>query len=170
MDGIHAEVSEAFYSVPHGGVETGGVLYGTRDEFSLRIVAARPLSCEHAFGPAFRLSPSDAKRLEALIEAPRLDRSLSGLVAVGWYHSHTRSDLQLTDTDIQTHRRYFPETWQVALLLRPAPLQPTRIGYFLTDDAGRMSGPHQEGAVATAAARQAKPTKRAAAPAPSAAA
>jgi hypothetical protein len=154
MDGIHAEVSEAFYSVPHGGAETGGVLYGTRDDFSLRIATARALPCEHAFGPSFRLSPNDVKRLEALIEAPRLDRSLSGLEAVGWYHSHTRSDLQLTDTDIEMHRRYFPEAWQVALLLRPALMQPTRVGYFQTDDAGQMSGPHQEGTITAAGAKK----------------
>jgi proteasome lid subunit RPN8/RPN11 len=154
MEGLHAEVSEAFYSVPHGGAETGGVLYGTRDDFSLRIAAARPLPCEHAFGPSFRLSPNDVRRLEALVEAPRRDRSLAGLEAVGWYHSHTRSDLRLSDDDIEMHRRHFPEAWQVALLLRPVPMQPTRIGYFLPDEAGQMSGPHQEGTITTAPAKQ----------------
>ena len=36
---------------------------------------------------------------------------------MGWYHSHTRSEIFLSDADLEIHNRYFPEPWQVALVL-----------------------------------------------------
>jgi|GEM_PF-1984082 len=138
LDQINADVAEAFYSIPHGGAETGGVLYGTQEESKVTIRAARPLSCEHAYGPAFNLSPNDFARLEALLEAPKNERTLAGLTVVGWYHSHTRSEISLTPADIEIHKKYFPGAWKVAVVLRPAPMQPTRAVFFFTETDGAI--------------------------------
>jgi hypothetical protein len=54
---------------------------------------------------------------------------------VGWYHSHTRSEISLSVQDLEIHNRYFPEPWQVALEVRPHALQPMRAG-FLFREAG----------------------------------
>jgi hypothetical protein len=66
------------------------------------------------------------------------DAGLAGLVPVGWYHSHTRGGLSLSATDIELHHRYFPEPWQVALLLQPRDARPTRVGLFLREPDGTM--------------------------------
>jgi len=52
LEQILAHVDRGFYSVPHGGAEEGGVLYGSYDGSRILIQAARPLQCEHANGPS----------------------------------------------------------------------------------------------------------------------
>jgi hypothetical protein len=176
MEEMHAEVAEAFYSAPRGGVETGGVLYGVRDKSRLLILAARTLGCEHASGPSFVLSAKDRARLEDLLGAPQRDPNLAGMLVVGWYHSHTRSELELTAPDLELHDRHFPEPWQVALVLRPATMRPTRVCFYYREAGGGMgssklyreSAPVRPVEMPRAAPRSAVslPSPAAAAPAP----
>jgi hypothetical protein len=63
---------------------------------------------------------------------------LRGLVPVGWYHSHTRSGLCLTDQDLEIYNRRFPEHWQVAMVLQPCSGRPTRVGFFIRDPDGSV--------------------------------
>lgn len=123
MEGVRRHVLEAFFAVPRVGAEAGGVLYGTREGSRVRIAAFRPLECEHRSGPSFTLSPNDHARMKALLVPP------AGLAVAGWYHSHTRGEVSLTPEDVELHERYFPQPWQVALLLRPGALV-TRAGFF----------------------------------------
>ena len=140
LEGIRASVTEAFYCLPRGGMETGGVLYGTLEDGRVRIAAYRPLACEHALGPSFTLSNTDHLGLEELLQAPAKDNELDGLVPVGWYHSHTRSGLALSDKDIEIHDRYFPNPLQVALLVRPESFRPMRAGFFFRQGDGSIQG------------------------------
>ncbi|MBI4873089.1 MAG: hypothetical protein HY822_00500 [Acidobacteria bacterium] len=153
MQQIHSEVAEAFYSTPRGGVETGGVLYGVRESSRVAILAARPLRCEHASGPSFNLSAGDLVRFAELLRAPALDRGLAGMVVVGWYHSHTRSEISLTDSDLEFHQRYFPEPWQFALVLRPAPMRPTRVCFYFQEAGGGVRASELYREIAPRAAR-----------------
>ena len=57
---------------------------------------------------------------------------------MGWYHSHTRSEIFLSDADLEIHRRFFPEPWQVALVMKPHTFQPTRIGFFFREADGSV--------------------------------
>jgi proteasome lid subunit RPN8/RPN11 len=125
-------VVDAFFSLPRGGAEIGGVLLGAWDGQRLAVTGYAALDCEHAFGPSFTLSPRDEARLADLLAAPRT----GGLRPVGWYHSHTRSEIFLSDADLEIHRRFFPEPWQVALVVKPHTFQPTRAGFFFRDGAG----------------------------------
>jgi proteasome lid subunit RPN8/RPN11 len=130
---IRGAVVEAYYSVPRGGVEIGGVFFGTVDENSLHIQAYRPIRCQYLYGPAFKLSGEDKLGLPSILNLPGSDAELAGLTAVGWYHSHNRSEIFLSAEDLQLYREFFPERWQIALVLRPAHLQPTRAGFFFRD-------------------------------------
>ena len=56
---------------------------------------------------------------------------------VGWFHSHTRSEIFLSAQDLELHERHFPEPWHVALVLRPS-LSGTRAGFFARDAAGNL--------------------------------
>ena len=136
MEQIHSEVAEAFYSAPRGGVETGGVLFGAHDGSRVVIFAARPLRCEHATGPSFVLSANDIARLSEMLQTPGPDSGLAGMSVVGWYHSHTRSEIDLTEADLEIHNRFFPEPWQVALVLKPATMRPTRVCFFFREANG----------------------------------
>ncbi len=135
LDQIRRDVESALRS-PRGEREAGGVLYGLNEPESIRILACRPLPCEHAMGPGFVLSARDEKRLAELIAAPAADPELHGLAALGWYHSHIHSRIFLSERDLQIHSRYFPAPFQVALVLRPGTDRPLRAGYFFWEPGG----------------------------------
>src|SRR6185436_11063246 len=93
VDDIRLAVVDAFFSLPRGGVEIGGILLGRYEASRLVITDSAPLECEHAFGPSFTLSPADLAKLEQQLAS--LPRSGAGR-PVGWYHSHTRSAIFLS--------------------------------------------------------------------------
>jgi hypothetical protein len=128
-----AEAVDGLYRFRHGGTEIGGVLYGTLVNGILRIEAIRALECQYAYGPRFVLSDRDKACLLKLTEEYDSDPDLAGLYPVGWYHSHTRSGIELTPRDLEIYDRFFPEKWQVALVLRPEQYGPVRAGFFFRD-------------------------------------
>ena len=138
MEELALAASAGFNRLAKGGVEIGGVLFGVRDSDSLKILACRALPCEYAFGPSFTLSDGDRRALEDLLASPNTDSSLSGMLPVGWYHSHTRSPILLSDEDLQLFQQYFPETWQIALVLRPHRFDPVRAGFFFREPDGSV--------------------------------
>jgi len=127
-------VVDAFFSLPHGGAEIGGILLGRREGPQTTILNYAALDCEHAFGPSFTLSPKDLAHLSVLLEQAR--RNTPDLQLVGWYHSHTRSGIFLSEADLDIHKRYFPEPWHIALVLKPHTFQPTRAGFFFREADG----------------------------------
>ena len=135
LDDIRLAVMDAFFSLPRGGAEIGGVLIGKFAEGRLSISDYVGLDCEHAFGPSFTLSPRDEGRLKELLEAAKAGGSGA---PVGWYHSHTRSEIFLSEADLAIHQRYFGEPWQVALVLKPHTFLPTRCGFFFRDAQGAI--------------------------------
>lgn len=134
LDDIRIAVSEAFFSVPRGGAEIGGVLVGKWEAGRLTISDYKPLDCEHAFGPSFTLSHRDRFKLTELIASVQT----SGKQVTGWYHSHTRSRIFLSEADRAIHTEFFREPWQVALVLKPDTFLPTRAGFFFREAGGRM--------------------------------
>jgi hypothetical protein len=133
LDDIRLAANDAFFSLPRGGAEIGGILLGGWQEGRLTISDCVALDCEHAMGPSFTLSLKDETKLQELIGAARA----SGVgLPVGWYHSHTRSGVLLTDSDLTIHNRFFPEPWQVALVVRPQTSEPMRGGFFFRGSGG----------------------------------
>ena len=135
LDDIRLAVMDAFFSLPRGGAEIGGVLIGKFADGRLTISDYVGLDCEHAFGPSFTLSPGDEGRLKELLEAAKAG---GGGAPVGWYHSHTRSEIFLSEADLAIHQRYFGEPWQVALVLKPHTFLPMRCGFFFRDATGAI--------------------------------
>jgi hypothetical protein len=64
LDDIRLAVVDAFFSLPRGGAEIGGLLMGTSRKGLITITAYAPLECEHAHGPSFTLSANDEARLK----------------------------------------------------------------------------------------------------------
>jgi proteasome lid subunit RPN8/RPN11 len=138
LDEIRLAVVDAFFSVPRGGMEIGGLLLGDWDGERLAITAFEPLDCEHALGPSFTLSVRDQMRMAEMTAVAR--RNAPNRQPVGWYHSHTRSEIFLSETDQWLHSHFFPEKWQVALVLKPHTFEPTRAGFFFRAVDGIMTG------------------------------
>jgi proteasome lid subunit RPN8/RPN11 len=133
MERVRASVVEAFYKIGRGGVEVGGVLFGKHVGNLVQIQAFRPLPSEYLTGPSYVLSEKDQAALRRLLETSAEEPQLEGLVPVGWYHSHTRSGIHLSPDDLETYNRYFPEPWQVALVLKPERMKPVRAGFFIRE-------------------------------------
>ena len=129
---------EAFYSVPRGGVEVGGAFFGVREPGAIHIQAYRQIPCEYSTGPSFTLSVRDQLGLSGVLDQAHADPDLAGMTLLGWFHSHTRSELFLSPADLELYKEFFHERWQIALVLRPANLQPTRAGFFFRDQLGTL--------------------------------
>ncbi len=56
----------------------------------------------------------------------------------GWYHSHTRSHIFLSEADRAIQTEFFREPWQVALVLKPDTFLPTRAGFFFREASGAI--------------------------------
>jgi proteasome lid subunit RPN8/RPN11 len=131
METVRAAVVEGYYKLARGGVEVGGVLFGRRSTHGVQIADTRPIACQHAQGPSFVLSESDQAGLALMLEQSASDPVFEGLVPVGWYHSHTRSGFELSALDLDICARFFPEPWQVALVLCPDRMKPTRGVFYV---------------------------------------
>jgi len=136
LDDIRLAVTDAFFSLPRGGAEIGGILLGKYNGRRLVISGYAAVECEHAYGPSFNISENDAVRLQDLLSAA--PENYSGLQVVGWYHSHTRSGIFLSEADLAVHDRFFPERWQVAMVMKPHTFEPARIGFFFREADGRV--------------------------------
>jgi proteasome lid subunit RPN8/RPN11 len=138
MEAVRAAVIDGYFRLVRGGLEVGGLLLGRRDGETLHVAASLPIPCQYAYGPTFNLSASELAELSKMMEASSREPKLKGLVPVGWYHSHTRSDLELSKRDLEFHNRWFPEVWQVALVLRPEWKQPTRAAFYVRNAEGLL--------------------------------
>ena len=123
---------------PRGGMEVGGILFGNAEGNRVRILAAREVECEHASGPSYVLSAKDHSRLQGVIDASRRDPELAGMTPVGWYHSHTRSEVFLSRADLEIQDQYFPGRRQIALVLRPNSLGSACAGFFVREADGSI--------------------------------
>jgi proteasome lid subunit RPN8/RPN11 len=140
LEEICALAVDGLYRFRHGGVEVGGVLFGAVERDLVSIEAFRPLACEHAFGPRFVLSERDRAAMKELLELPQTDPALVGLAPVGWYHSHTRSEIALSPRDLEIYDRFFPHPGQVAVVLRPESYRSARAGFFARGRNGAVGG------------------------------
>jgi len=138
VEEIRHEVAEGFQKLSRGGIEVGGLLYGVHEGQTVRITAIRPATCEHAAGPAFRLSERDRAALREQLRQDREDPRLKGLECVGWYISHTRSEITLTESDQEIFTTYFGQPWQVTLVVRPSRGGNMRAGFFVRHEDGTL--------------------------------
>jgi proteasome lid subunit RPN8/RPN11 len=138
IEEIRHEVAEGFQRLSRGGIEVGGVLYGTRDGRTVRVLAMRPIGCEHARGPGFVFSDRDRVALNEQLLRDKDDPHLEGLISVGWFLSHTRSEITLSESDLEIYSIFFPAPWQVTMVVRPGRAGSMRAGFFVREADGTV--------------------------------
>lgn len=138
MDEIRQYALYGFRLLSRGGMELGGVLFGTRNGEALRIQTWRPIDCEHAGGPALLFSDKDHADLLRLLENSRVNPDLSSLEILGWFVSHTRAGCGMTDSDVEIYNHYFPDPFQVTLVLQPLKEAMTRAAFFVREAEGAI--------------------------------
>jgi len=138
---IDFAVNEGYRKISHGGVEVGGLLFGSVEKDGTRIDAFRPIACDHASGPSFVLSDGDLERLVVQLDGAASDPDLTSLKPIGWFLSRTRSPLQLMEREMVLFDYFFPEPGTLTVMVKPERFQPTRFT-FLVRDRRRSSACH----------------------------
>jgi hypothetical protein len=138
LEELNGRALEGFRRLSRGGIEVGGILFGRRMENRIRILAWREAACEHSRGPGFILSNADRQLLVQQLEAAEADPQLQVLEPLGMFVSHTKSEVSLTEEDLEIFDRFFPEHWQVALVLHPVKSAHTHAGFFVREKDGMV--------------------------------
>ena len=60
------------------------------------------------------------------------------MISVGWFLSHTRSEIALTESDLEIYTIFFPAPWQVSLVIRPGRGGSMRAGFFVREADGTV--------------------------------
>ncbi|BDC48843.1 hypothetical protein F183_A11590 [Bryobacterales bacterium F-183] len=140
MKQVRDHVIVGFHRLAKRGIECGGVLYGKREGRKVTVTQIREIICEYKTGPSFVLSERDKSFLADLLKNP--PEELASLTPVGFYISHTKDDIYATDRDMAIYDTFFPQVWQVMLILRPARQGALRAGFFVRGQLGEFRGDH----------------------------
>jgi len=130
MEEIRAFACDELLRLSHGGDDVGGVLFGTRRDDLICIVTWRPMASDHTQGQGLRLSSGDRMNLAVQLEMARRNRDLKDLRPVGWFVSHVRGEVSLSPSDLEIYHSFFPEAWQVALVICPKGDGRAQAGFF----------------------------------------
>src|SRR5580692_8474389 len=133
MEEIRAFACDELLQLSHGGEEVAGVLFGTRGEEQIRILTWRPIACDHSQGEGLRLSFNDRMNLAVQLEVARQNPDLRDLRPVGWFVSHVSGGVSLSPSDLEIYNGFFPEGWQIALVICPKGSGLAHAGFFLRE-------------------------------------
>jgi hypothetical protein len=141
VDSLLREVMRGFGAIPRKGVEAGGILIGSvseRNPLAVRIEAFEPIPCQHRHGPTYTLTPDELRAMkQAVVRCdPSRDRRS---YAVGYYRSHLRPGLALSETDLAMYDAFFPDPSNVVLLIKPFATRAS-VGAFFFREAGEVHG------------------------------
>ena len=132
-------VNEGYRRIPHGGIEQGGLLFGYSDRNAVRIELFRPIQCEHALGPSFKLSESDVAMLRTQIAEAGSDPELKDLTLLGWFIGHTRNSLAVNEAESKLFDELMPGTGKLTVLIKPEKFKPTLFAFVVRQGDGRLS-------------------------------
>jgi TonB family protein len=130
VERLGAAVQQGLGGGPRG-TEIGGILLGRTLPGFGRAVLIEDFElapCEHLRGGSYTLSAKDKRTL-----GTRLARHRASDV-VGYFRSQTRPGMYLDQDDFAVFSQYFPEPWQVFLLVRPSTEGPAMGGFFFWED------------------------------------
>ncbi|MEE9599418.1 MAG: Mov34/MPN/PAD-1 family protein [Anaerolineales bacterium] len=123
--------------------EVGGWLIGNRREDQITgqeyIVIERCLPALYARrGSAYLTFTQDSQvAMFEIMEEKFPDKEL-----VGWYHTHPKMSVFLSNYDLFLHNHFFPHPWQVALVIEP---HTNLAGFFIRDRDGNLEARHYFG-------------------------
>lgn len=143
MEEMRARAAGGFYALSRGGVEVAGLLLGSVQHDSIRVLAQLPFEIEYAYGPVFALSPRDLAQLRKLIEDVsngNLADSAHGKAyrVLGLYISHSRGGMTLSEEESRLVDQLFPHAWQTVLILKPSRTSETAATFFVREHDGEM--------------------------------
>jgi hypothetical protein len=135
VDRLLAEVMRGFGAVPKRGAEVGGLLLGVvepGEQAIVRIEDYEAVDCDYKRGPSYLFSDGMAALENACARwTPDDSRPV---YAVGYFRSHTRDGFALAPEDIELLDQFFPQSSNVALLVRPYGTKVSSAGFFFREE------------------------------------
>lgn len=121
--------TDGLRAMPRTGLGIGGLLLGRHSGERLEILKTVAISCSHAMGPSFVLTP------EEIAEAKAPEDGADGAFAlVGWYCSKPNGQMALSESDRALFDALCSDRGQVLLLIRPRLGYVTMAGFVIRGD------------------------------------
>jgi hypothetical protein len=130
---LEVQATDGLLAMPRTGLGIGGLLLGRKSGERLEIRKTVAISCSHAMGPSFVLTPEELAEAKASEDGVDEECGL-----VGWYCSKPNGRMVLSENDQALFDALCGERGQVALLIQP------RLGY-VTLGAFAVRGDGQNG-------------------------
>jgi proteasome lid subunit RPN8/RPN11 len=115
--------------------EVGGIMVGewcVDEKGGQFIVVEHALPARHTRQGSVYLTFTQDSLVEIHDE---IDRHYPDKKIVGWYHTHPRMGIFLSHYDTWLHKHFFPEPWQVALVVEP---HSSNGGFFIRQNNGAL--------------------------------
>ncbi len=128
MERIRGQACDGLLALPRIGMGVGGLLLGVRQDGLVQLLDSIEIHCSHASGPGFLLTADEKERARELIAGA----GVPGVI--GWYCSKPRGAAVLGDVDMAFFKELFPNREQIALVLRPSTVEPTRAVFFFRNE------------------------------------
>ena len=132
VDRLAAEVLRGFSAVPKRGAEVGGILLGSIEPGEVTIVRVEDFEsvpCSYSRGPSYLFSEEERIAFEEALGRFQGDL-LAAATPVGYFRSHTRDGMSLSEDDLDLLNRYFRDPAQIALLVKPFATKVSVAGFF----------------------------------------
>ena len=136
IDRMSAEVMRGFGSVPKRGAEVGGVLLGrvdTTGKLTIHVHDFVIVPCDYRRGPSYQLTSADTQLFSDAV-AKATQGTATDLRPVGYFRSHTRDGMGLTEDDLQLFSNFFADPTSVILLVRPFATKVSQAGFFFEEN------------------------------------
>jgi hypothetical protein len=132
MERVRGQACDGLLALPRIGMGVGGLLLGVRRDGLVQLLDSIEIHCSHASGPSFLLTADEKERARELIAGA----GVPGVI--GWYCSKPRGAAVLGEIDVAFFRELFPQREQIALVLRPSTVEPTRAVFFFRNEKGEL--------------------------------
>ncbi len=136
IEAVNQAILRVGAAAPVHRAEIGGLLLGRAERaerLTVWIDFFEPIACSYPRGPSWLLNEAEQDELgDALAERPRAQ-------VVGFFRSHTRKDLFLSEEDLSFAARFFAEPESVFLVVKPFTTRPNLAGFFYWEN-GEIHG------------------------------
>ena len=146
VDRLAAEIMRGYGAVPKRGAEVGGVLIGSMEGATgeaapggephiVKVEDFTAVPCDYRRGPSYLFTDEDGHAFERAFAQPGV---------IGYFRSHTRDGLSLTDEDLELLDHFFPGPTHVALVVKPFASKVSTASFFIRESGAFPAEPALE--------------------------
>ncbi|HMD49910.1 MAG TPA: hypothetical protein VKG79_12455 [Bryobacteraceae bacterium] len=138
MEELRSLLCDELHRLSRGGGDVAGVLFGVSRGAAIRIMTWRTITRQAGEEQSQRMSRHDRAEMVRVLGMAASDPAMQGYEPLGWFVSHTDGGTGLTPSDIDLFENFFPNSWQVTLLMRRGPGGTARAGFFVREQDGSL--------------------------------